>query len=463
MVKVAVYMTAFYLVYLLMLSRDTAYGRNRAFILLSITAALVFPLFTFQTGKPLNIQFFGKFLSEVFITASPDGAANSNTGLSASELLQIIYSIYIIGVITSLFKLTIDLFNLLFLIIRQKNKGSIIIRFHGFNTAGFSAMGHIFINTRLSPEEAGEIIKHEQNHLRQNHFLDILFIELVKAIQWFNPAVYLLNRALRAIHEFQADHDCLCSGMAVLNYQSLLLNQVFKSKAFNLTNSFSNPSLIRKRMVMMTKKRTSSLANFKLILVVPVATLVFLAISAYKEIPVSPEQQTILIASTQTSPAVSEIPSEPVPKVSTSSEPIAKKSSTRVENKMIVQPPPPLPPPPEEKQNTDTPADEGAPFVVVEEMPMFPGGDAELLKYIGLNTQYPEVAKNNNINGRVIIRFCVTAKGGVSQISVLKGVSPELDAEAMRVVSTLPEFQPGRQGGTAVPVWYMVPITFTLK
>ncbi len=106
---------------------------------------------------------------------------------------------------------------------------------------------------------------------------------------------------------------------------------------------------------------------------------------------------------------------------------------------------------------------EPEPFVVVEEMPMFPGGDAELLKYIGEHTNYPEVAKENNIQGRVIIRFCVTAKGGVSQVSVLKGVDPELDAEAIRVVNTLPPFKPGKQGGKPVPVWYMVPITFTLK
>lgn len=106
---------------------------------------------------------------------------------------------------------------------------------------------------------------------------------------------------------------------------------------------------------------------------------------------------------------------------------------------------------------------EPEPFVVVEEMPMFPGGDVELLKYIGEHTQYPEVAKENNIQGRVIVRFCVTAKGGVSQVSVLKGVDPELDAEAVRVVNSLPTFKPGKQGGKPVPVWYMVPITFTLK
>jgi len=106
---------------------------------------------------------------------------------------------------------------------------------------------------------------------------------------------------------------------------------------------------------------------------------------------------------------------------------------------------------------------EPEPFVVVEEMPMFPGGETALLAYIAEHTNYPEVAKENNIQGKVIVRFCVTSKGGVNQVSVLKGVDPELDAEAVRVVTSLPAFKPGKQGGKPVPVWYMVPITFTLK
>ena len=114
----------------------------------------------------------------------------------------------------------------------------------------------------------------------------------------------------------------------------------------------------------------------------------------------------------------------------------------------------------EEVQEEDP---EATPFVVVEEMPMFPGGDTELLKYISEHTQYPEVAKENNIQGRVVVRFCVTSKGGVNQVSILKGVDAELDKEAIRVVNTLPTFKPGKQGGKPVPVWYMVPITFTLK
>ena len=444
MVKSAIYMTAFYLVYSLLLSRDTTYGRNRLFIILSLLSSLILPLITLQTLKPWNIQFFGKFLSEVLITASAGTTKTAAPGATSFGIFQTIYSVYIIVVSAFLFKLLIDLLNLLTLILRHKDEGSRIIRFHGFSTSGFSAMGYIFINTKLTPEDAGEIIRHEQNHLNQNHFIDIVFIEIVKAFQWFNPVVYLFNRSLRAIHEYQADQDCLSSGMPIVSYQSLLLNQVFKSKAFNLTNSFSNPSLIKKRMVMMTKERTSSIAGIKMLLVVPAAGFVFLAISAYREIPVSPIKQIA---------------------------PVLVSQNAVYGNGTDLIPPPPPPPPPRsksvenvkvaaEKSNSDA---EEVPFVVVEEMPMFPGGDGALLKFIGENTIYPEAAKAQNLEGRVIIRFCISSKGNVRQISVLKGVSPELDAEAIRVVSTLPKFQPGKQSGKDVPVWYMVPITFALK
>jgi protein TonB len=102
-------------------------------------------------------------------------------------------------------------------------------------------------------------------------------------------------------------------------------------------------------------------------------------------------------------------------------------------------------------------------FVVVEEMPTFPGGDAELMKFINSNIAYPEIAKENNIQGRVILRFCVTYKGAVDQVTVLKPVDPALDNEAIRVIKMLPTWKPGKQGGKAVNVWYSVPVTFQLK
>lgn len=468
-VKVAAFLIAFYLVYSILLSRDTTYVRNRAFIIFSLISSLILPFFTFYTVKPLDIQFFGKFLSDVFITATSTGTKPLNVTSSFIDILQIMNSIYIAGVFVFVLKLITNILNLLYLISRQKNEGSRIIRFHGFNTAGFSAIGYIFINTRLSPEEAGEIIRHEQNHLKQNHFIDIVFVELIIAFQWFNPVVYLFSRSLRAIHEYQADEGCLSSGVPIVNYQSLLLSQVFKSKAFNLTNSFSNPSLIKKRMIMMTKKRTAAFANVKLLIVVPVVGIVLLAISAYREIPDSPDKQII-------AQPLNELPNPSLPYPSSiasteaSTVPVNRENRTspKVSRSETVSPPPLQNSTPEMKQAPevveDTAAElEAAPFVVVEEMPMFPGGDVELLKFIAANTVYPEVAKEKNIQGRVIVRFSVTSKGSVNKISILKGVSPLLDTEAIRVVKTLPDFKPGKQGGKAVPVWYMVPITFSLK
>lgn len=103
-----------------------------------------------------------------------------------------------------------------------------------------------------------------------------------------------------------------------------------------------------------------------------------------------------------------------------------------------------------------------APFVVVENMPLYPGGDAALLKYLKDNTHYPESARARMIEGRVILRFIVSPEGTTEGISVLKGVDPDLDAEAIRVVKSLSGWQPGRQGGKDVYVWYMCPVTFEL-
>jgi TonB family protein len=103
-----------------------------------------------------------------------------------------------------------------------------------------------------------------------------------------------------------------------------------------------------------------------------------------------------------------------------------------------------------------------APFIVVEEMPLYPGGDGELLNFIKNNTKYPEAAKAEKIEGRVIVRFVVSTEGRAEAISVLKGVHPLLDAEAIRVVSMFSGFKPGKQDGKAVNVWYMVPINFNI-
>ena len=102
------------------------------------------------------------------------------------------------------------------------------------------------------------------------------------------------------------------------------------------------------------------------------------------------------------------------------------------------------------------------PFLNVQEMPEPQGGEEAMYKFIAEHTRYPMIAYENNIQGKVFVRFCVTVKGTVEQVSILKGVDPDLDAEAMRVVKMFPPFKPGKQDGKPVPVWFIVPITFQI-
>ena len=103
-------------------------------------------------------------------------------------------------------------------------------------------------------------------------------------------------------------------------------------------------------------------------------------------------------------------------------------------------------------------------YTEVDSMPVFAGGDQGIINFIAQNTTYPEKAKENNITGKVIVRFVVEKDGTVAGAEVLKSVDPLLDAEALRVVSSLPKFEkPGIKDGKAVSVYYMIPISFALQ
>lgn len=102
-------------------------------------------------------------------------------------------------------------------------------------------------------------------------------------------------------------------------------------------------------------------------------------------------------------------------------------------------------------------------FKAVEQMPQFPGGDAELAKFLRNNIQYPAMAQENNIQGRVIVQFVVTKTGAIGEIKVVKGVDRDLDNEAKRLVRKLPKFVPGRMNGQPVNVWFTLPVNFKLQ
>ena len=102
-------------------------------------------------------------------------------------------------------------------------------------------------------------------------------------------------------------------------------------------------------------------------------------------------------------------------------------------------------------------------FTVVEQMPMYPGGDAALMGYLRDNIHYPTVAAENGVQGRVVVGFVVERDGSITDVKILRGVDPSLDREAMRVVKSMPRWNPGKQNGSAVRVKYQVPVSFRLQ
>jgi protein TonB len=128
-------------------------------------------------------------------------------------------------------------------------------------------------------------------------------------------------------------------------------------------------------------------------------------------------------------------------------------------------PPPPPPPPPPYLLDTTTKSTDiaGKVFVVVEQMPAFPGGDKKLFKFLKKNIKYPKEARRKEIEGRVYISFVIDEQGMVQDVRVIKGVSPELDEEAVRVVKLMPKWTPGSQKGKPIKVQYTLPIIFHLK
>jgi TonB family protein len=469
MVKTAVYLAGFYFVYFAFLSRDTHYGRNRTFILLSVILSFVLPLISFKINQEGAIAYFGKTLQEVFVVAERSRFSVTGQGTEGASTATILFTVYITGVIILGFKLLHDTGSLLLLIARHGKNPERLVRFKGLNTSGFSAMGYVFINQALAGDETEEVIRHEMNHLKLNHYADIFIIELVKVLQWFNPAIYLINRSIRAIHEYQADEGCLSAGISVINYQNLLLNHIFRSRIFTPSNSFSNPSLIRKRITMMTRERSGAASSLKMLLVIPVVGMLMMIVSSY--------------SLGEPDPYGSVVPGRDgnhhiVPLV-------GQYDDLKEPEQVYFAPPPPPPPPPETEKKqlsepavqprvsmeitklevlqdkTETPPSEV--FVVVEEMPAFPGGDKAMMEFIYNNIVYPAEAKEKNIQGRVVLRFVVKYNGEVGNVQVIKGVDPLLDKEAQRVIENLPGWKPGRQGGKPVNVWYSVPVTFQLK
>ena len=410
LLKANVGIALFYAFYKLFCQRDTFFQWRRFALLSFLGISFIYPLLNIQDWVKEQPAMYE--LADYYATwmATEEITVTTPVVIDAPQLpslLTIGIYLYYIGVIVMSFRFIVQLFSVLRM--RWKGTRSIVDgqRIISIPTEAdpFSFFGWIFLYLPgLKDESREEILKHEQTHARQWHSMDVILCELINIVCWFNPFAWLIKTEIRLNLEYLADNKVAETTSDCKLYQYHLLNLVNKNVQTGLCNNF-NVSHLKHRIIMMNKKRTHTAGRIKYALFVPLAA-------------------ALLIASN-----ISCISSE-------KQEEISEKQESR--------------------------AAEGEVFMVVEEMPEFPGGMGECMKWLGQNIKYPADAKEKGVQGRVIVQFVVEKDGTIVNAKVVRGVDPDLDAEALRVVNQSPKWKPGKQKGEAVRVKYTLPIMFRL-
>ncbi len=316
----------------------------------------------------------------------------------------------------------------------RKERVTLIV--HDRDIAPFSWMGHIVISRKDLEENGREILIHELAHIRHRHSWDLLVAEICIFFQWFNPASWLLKQELQNIHEFEADETVIKEGVDAKQYQLLLIKKAVGTRLYSMANSF-NHSKLKKRITMMLKEKSSPWARLKYLYVLPVAAI---AVTAFARPEVSGKVEEISAVKVNDLAAIVET------KVAESAGDTTKPADVK------------FVPVEAGRQLKGTPV-----FEVAEEMPEFPGGGmSAFMDYIKKNMRYPASAKEYGMQGRVVVQFVVDKDGSIKEPKLLRSVDKELDAEALRLISGMPKWKPGKQNGQPVAVRYTVPVMFRL-
>jgi TonB family protein len=505
-------------VYVLFLRKETFFRQNRVFLLASILFSVLLPLIklpAISSATPV-------MLSEVTVlpyrnllsTITIYGKSVSSGFEHAVTSMNIFGYIYISGALLFFIRFAVRVTQVGYLILKnsvQNKDGYKLVMVDRFFSP-FSFLNYIFISSLMKGDEDSErMIHHELEHIKQGHTIDILILEILAVFQWFNPFMWLLKRLVRENHEYLADKAVLSKGVNRGWYKQLLLNQ-YVGQQYIITNSF-NYSLIKKRIKMMSKIRSSKLAGFKYIsgFIVALALVVgfgceqklnlndepiFFKVDAMPEFPGGVVEMHKYIATSIQYPATArnnEVEGRVYvsfvidskgdvanAKIAKGVDPALNKEALRVIEEMPVWKPGYQQGVPvnvsftvpinftlqKKDSNTfvsrDSTNDDAPLFFIVEEMPEYPGGEEALHNYIDNSLNYPEAAKKSGIQGRVYVTFVVDKYGKPVKARIARGVDPSLDREALRIIRNMPTWKPGKQRGKNVNVSFTVPVNFIL-
>jgi TonB family protein len=434
--KVAALLAVFYMFYRLMLARETFHRVNRVVLLATAVASFVLPLCVITLHKTVVMQStpnvsFGAFQAVADMSAD-------ETGYTALQSAFI--ALFFVGMAATLGHSLWSLFKIVSLIMKSEkhpqDDGTVICVTGNTAIAPFSWMCFIVMNRSDYLEQNAAILTHERGHIRLHHSWDLLFVDTLTALQWFNPAIWMLRADLRAIHEYEADGAVLSQGINARQYQYLLITKAASIGGYSLANGISH-STLKNRINMMLHTKSPRQRYLKLLALLPIVA-VALAVNAETVtdyVYAQPQQQTPVKKGAKAGTIKMGSKSIKVVKADAQSKTDAATAQTS-------------------KQR---------PFDVVEHMPEYPGGASALFEFLSKTVKYPAAAEKAGTQGRVIVTFVVEQDGSIGEPTVTRSVSPELDAEAVRVINAMPNWKPGTQNGKAVRVKYTVPINFALQ
>lgn len=419
------------LVYRVAMTHSTYHGFNRFVLLSSLALAAVIPLVHFNGVGERAARTASILLDEITVYAdapaiksAPADAAAMYDGIGLSDILTIVY---LAGVVIFLIRIAIGTIKSEIIChgrARTLSDGSRLV-LTDRNYAPFSWRNTI-VMSRIDYEENGDvIITHEQAHIHLHHSADVMIAQLFCALQWFNPAAWMLKRNLLEVHEFEADAAVVGYGYDSTRYQICLLRCALQTRYSVSSNSFAH-CFTKKRIVMINQTNSNPWVRLRVLLMLPALAFSVVLSSASKSDIALPESQDVTKVS----------------KVS-----IVDESGNKTTGEVTW---------------SVTPKEEENVFMVVEDGPEYPGGSEALLEYLRTSIRYPKSCVDNKIQGRVLVSFVVEKDGSISGAEVVKSVNAEIDAEALRVINAMPAWKPGKQRGKEVRVKFTVPVNFRL-
>ena len=449
--KINVAIALFYAFYRLFFHKDTFFHWRRMALLCFFAISLLYPLLNIQgwikAHEPMVAMadlYATILLPEQVVTPTQETVINWQ-----EVIIQFAKIIYWSGMLLLTARFFVQLGSIIRLHFQCSKSNIQGVRVHLLKkeTGPFSFFHWIFIHPQSHTEsEISEIITHEETHARQYHSVDVLFSEIMCIFRWFNPFIWLMKREVRGNLEYMADHRVLETGHDSKSYQYHLLGLAHHKAAANLSNSF-NVLPLKNRIKMMNKRRTKEIGRTKYLMFLPLAALLMI-VSNIEMVARTTEKfakEMMGQAMTQVipEPEIATIPELPAEEIQKPTLPQDKKIKETMETHSKSVP-------------------DSVVFEVVEEMPDFPGGMKALMEYLSQNIKYPAEAHAKGIQGRVIVCFVVKKDGSIDNIKVVRSVDPYLDKEAIRVITAMPKWKPGKQRGETVNVKFTVPVAFRL-